>query len=113
MPYFYNLQVALNNANVSIEYIERLCDSTLQDVKQALPKLNANEYGKLESCLSGLSSVTINLKDVISYGIQQLRASAIKPRVGPWVDAFLNINHQLDEASTRNDSWSLRLTFVS
>lgn len=66
--------------------------------------MNVNERGKLESCLSGLSSVTTNLKEIIEYGIQQLRVSAIKPRINPWVDTFTNINHQLSEVSSIVDS---------
>lgn len=90
-------QVALNNADSCIEYVDALCDGVLKEIQQALPAMNTNERGKLESCLSGLSSVTSNLKDIIEYGIQQLRSSVIKPRVNPWVDAFLTINHQLTE----------------
>lgn len=56
-----------------------------------------NDKGKLESCLSGLSNVTTNLKTVIDYGMQQLKASAIKPRINPWVDAFISINHEVTE----------------
>ncbi|XP_025831494.1 conserved oligomeric Golgi complex subunit 4 [Agrilus planipennis] len=89
--------VALNNTSVSIEYVETLCDTTLSDVGQALPNITSNEKGKLESCLSGLSSVITNLREIVEYGMQQLRVSAIKPRISPWVDAFLNINHQLTE----------------
>ncbi|KAJ8982447.1 hypothetical protein NQ317_010187 [Molorchus minor] len=89
--------VALNNADSSMEYVDALCDHVLKEIEQALPKLNTNERGKLESCLSGLSSVTTNLKDIIDYGIQQLRSTAIKPRVNPWVDAFLNTSHHLTE----------------
>ncbi|KAK9878442.1 hypothetical protein WA026_022082 [Henosepilachna vigintioctopunctata] len=89
--------VALNNADSCTEYVDALCESVLKEIEQALPGMNANEHGKLESCLSGLSSVTSNLKDIIDYGIQQLRSSVIKPRVNPWVDAFLNISHQFTE----------------
>ncbi|CAH0557376.1 unnamed protein product [Brassicogethes aeneus] len=89
--------VALNNADAAIEYVDTLCDSVIKEIDQALPKMNANERGKLESCLSGLSSVTTNLREVIEYGMQQLRASAIKPRINPWVDTFLNVNHQMTE----------------
>lgn len=77
--------------------MDALCDSVMKEIDQALPNMNSNERGKLESCLSGLSAVTTNLKDIIDYGIQQLRSTVIKPRINPWVDAFLNINHQLSE----------------
>lgn len=89
--------VALNNADSCIEYVDALCDGVLKEIEQALPPMNSNEQGKLESCLSGLSSVTSNLKDILEYGVQQLRSSVIKPRVNPWVDAFLTINHQFTE----------------
>ncbi|XP_045470942.1 conserved oligomeric Golgi complex subunit 4 isoform X2 [Harmonia axyridis] len=89
--------VALNNADSCIEYVDALCDGVLKEIEQALPPMNSNEQGKLESCLSGLSSVTSNLKDILEYGVQQLRSSVLKPRVNPWVDAFLNINHQFTE----------------
>lgn len=89
--------VALNNADNSIEYVEALCDSVLQEIEMALPNMKSNESGKLESCLSGLSAVTANLREVIEYGIQQLRASVVKPRINPWVDGFLNTTHQFTE----------------
>lgn len=89
--------VALNNADSSTEYVEALCDGVLQEIGIALPNMKENDRGKLESCLSGLSAVTSTLKEVIDYGMQQLRASAIKPRIGPWVDGFLSISHSFSE----------------
>ncbi|KAG5876538.1 hypothetical protein JTB14_010309 [Gonioctena quinquepunctata] len=89
--------VALNNADSSMEYVDALCENVLKEIEHALPKMNDNDRGKLESCLSGLSLVTTNLKDITEYGIQQLRSTAIKPRVNPWVDLFLNVNHHLTE----------------
>lgn len=89
--------VALNNADVSMEYVDALCDNILKEIEQALPTMTPNEKGKLESCLSGLSSATANLKEIIDYGMQQLHVGAVKPRVSPWVDAFLNISHHLTE----------------
>jgi hypothetical protein len=71
----------------------------MNEVTSVLTAMSENEKVKLESCLSGLGSVAASLKAVIDYGMQQLRESAIKPRVNPWVDAFLSVNHQLSEAS--------------
>ncbi|XP_050497747.1 conserved oligomeric Golgi complex subunit 4 isoform X2 [Diabrotica virgifera virgifera] len=106
--------VALNNADSSIEYVDALCENVLKEIEQALPKMNINDRGKLESCLSGLSSVTTNLKDIIDYGIQQLRSSAIKPRVNPWVDQFLSISHHLtdDELSAYEAGESFVQTLI-
>ncbi|GJQ85732.1 hypothetical protein Trydic_g12138 [Trypoxylus dichotomus] len=94
--------IALNNADSCTEYVDTLCDRVLLEIEQAMPGMTENERGKLESCLSGLSAVTATLKEVIEYGLQQLRASAIKPRVHPWIDSFMSINHQMteDELST-------------
>nr|CAD7202276.1 unnamed protein product [Timema douglasi] len=89
----------LNNADVSTEYIETLRQSLSEEVPSALSPLKAHELDKLESCLSGLGLVNAGLRAVVDYGIQQLRASAIKPRVSPWVDSFLAVSHQLSEVT--------------
>lgn len=70
----------------------------MAEVPAVLTAMSENEQVKLESCLSGLGSVAASLKSVIDYGMQQLSVSVIKPRVNPWVDAFLSVNHQLTEA---------------
>ncbi len=59
--------------------------------------MQTKEKGKIESCLGGMKSVTFTLRTVVDYGMEQLRVSAVKPRVTPWVDAFLTVNHQIDE----------------
>lgn len=69
----------------------------MSEITATFTHMTESEKGKLESCLSGLSSVTTNLKTVIDYGMQQLKASAIKPRINPWVDAFISINHEVTE----------------
>lgn len=93
--------MALNNADSSTEYVDALCEHVLKEIDQALPSLNTNEKGKLESCLSGLSSVTMTLKDIMDYGIQQLRSTAIKPRINPWVDTFMTVNHHFTEVGAK------------
>lgn len=88
----------MNNADVSTEYTDTLRRSLMTEVPAVLTAMSENERVKLESCLSGLGSVAASLKSVIDYGMQQLSVSVIKPRVNPWVDAFLSVNHQLSEA---------------
>jgi hypothetical protein len=73
----------------------------MNEVTSVLTAMSENERDKLENRLSGLGSVAASLKALIDYGLQQLTVSAIKPRVNPWVDAFLSVNHQLSEASLR------------
>ncbi|ENN80356.1 hypothetical protein HUJ04_002315 [Dendroctonus ponderosae] len=89
--------VALNNADSSTEYITALVDSIIKEIEGACPNMNSKERGKLESCLSGISAVSARLAEVIEYGIQQLKSTAIKPRINPWMDTFLNFSHQLTE----------------
>lgn len=55
------------------------------------------ERAKLDSCLAGLGTVTATMGAIVDYGLQQLRVSAIKPRVAPWVDTFLTLSHYLTE----------------
>lgn len=77
--------------------MDTLCDSVLREIELAFPNMLTKDRGKLESCLSGLSSVTVMLKEIIDYGMQQLRVSAVKPRISPWVDCFLNVDHTFTE----------------
>lgn len=87
----------MNNAEISIEYVETLNKSLSIDIEQAFSNMQSKEKGKIESCLAGMKSVTFTLRTVVDYGMEQLRVSAVKPRVTPWVDAFLTVNHQIDE----------------
>ncbi|GAB0094433.1 Conserved oligomeric Golgi complex subunit 4 [Sergentomyia squamirostris] len=92
-----NFLVKLNDADIATEYIETLWTMMTEEIKIACPALSEREKEKLESCTSGLKSVGDTLKAVIDFGMQQLRSSAIKPRLHQWVDEFLNISHNLTE----------------
>lgn len=94
-----NFIAQLNNADISTEYIETLLMS--EEIKNAFPNMTVHEKEILESCLMGLKSVGDSLKTVVDYGMQQLRSSAIKPRLHPWVDQFLSHNHNMTEVSNR------------
>ncbi|XP_076270281.1 conserved oligomeric Golgi complex subunit 4 [Rhynchophorus ferrugineus] len=89
--------VALNNADSSTEYVTALCDNIMKEIETSCPNMNLNERGKLESCLSGISAVSASLTAIIEYGGQQLKSTAVKPRINPWVDTFMNFSHQLTE----------------
>lgn len=52
--------------------------------------LTLYEKEKISSCLSGLGSVNIRLKSVSEFGFSQLRSSAVKPRIKPWLDTFFH-----------------------
>lgn len=83
----------LNNADVSCEYVTTLCKSLCQEIQCNTEQ----ERAKLESCLAGLSTVTATMGAVVEFGLEQLRVSAIKPRIAPWVDTFLTLSHHLTE----------------
>uniref|UniRef100_A0A1B6DE98 Conserved oligomeric Golgi complex subunit 4 n=2 Tax=Clastoptera arizonana TaxID=38151 RepID=A0A1B6DE98_9HEMI len=88
-----NFLVYLNNAEMSCDYVTTLCKGLCQEI----PCNNDQEQAKLDSCLLGLSTVTATMGVVVDFGLEQLRVSAIKPRVAPWVDTFLNLSHHLTE----------------
>lgn len=87
----------MNNAEVSIEYVETLSRSLSIDIAQSFPNIQGKEKAKIESCLAGMKSASFTLRTVVDYGLEQLRVSAVKPRVTPWVDVFLTINHQVND----------------
>lgn len=81
----------MNNCDVCGEYTNMLL-STLAEELQCKTK---TEKEKLESCLSGFTSVANTFSSVRDYGLQQIKSSVVKPRVVPWVDNFLSVSHQL------------------
>lgn len=83
----------LNNADVSCEYVTTLCKGLCQEIRVE----SEQERAKLDSCLAGLGTVTASMGAIVDFGLQQLRVSAIKPRVAPWVDTFLSLSHVLTE----------------
>ncbi len=52
---------------------------------------------KVDNCLSSLPASADRLRSVLEQGLQQLRQSVVKPRVRPWMDAF--VPHDLTEDS--------------
>ncbi|KAF7990028.1 hypothetical protein HCN44_008702 [Aphidius gifuensis] len=87
----------LNNADVSIEYVETLSKSLDAEINSAFLNMPKKDHDKVDSCLAGMKNVTSTLRSIIDFGMEQLRASAVKPRVTPWLDSFLSVNHQVNE----------------
>jgi len=74
-----------------MEYVTALKTSLETSVNDALGQnLTSYEKAKISNCLSGLASVNIRLKSVSEFGFSQLRSSAVKPRVKPWLDSFFH-----------------------
>lgn len=74
-----------------------MCKSLGAEIDATFPNMQKKDRGKIDSCLSSLKGVILILRGVIDYGLEQLRVSAVKPRVTPWVDAFLSIDHHINE----------------
>jgi hypothetical protein len=84
-------QAYLNNTDTSMEYVTSLKSSLETSINDAIGQ-NLTQYDKekITNCLSGLASVNIRLKSVSEFGFSQLRSSAVKPRVKPWLDTFFH-----------------------
>lgn len=97
-----NFIVQLNNADMSTEFIETLTYSIGEDIKISFPRITTKESGIVESCLSEMKSVRDTLKAVVDFGLQQLRSTAIKPRLHTWIDQFISLNHTLSDEELAN-----------
>lgn len=89
--------VRLNNTDQCTEYIQTLVEMMTTEIPTVFHGMTALDKEKLESCMSGLRTVGDSLKAIIDFGMQQLRSSALKPRLHGWVDDFLNYSHNLSE----------------
>lgn len=89
--------ITLNNADKSTEYIETLFKNMSEEIKITFPNTTPHMRDIYDSCLMGLKSVGDSLKTVIDFGMQQLRSSALKPRIHPWIDQFQSYNHVMTE----------------
>lgn len=79
-----------------------------EEIQISFPNSSKREKDKVESCLGELKAVGDTLKTVVDFGMQQLRSSAIKPRLHGWVDDFLNFSHNLSE----EDNYEAGETFM-
>ncbi|XP_071496788.1 conserved oligomeric Golgi complex subunit 4-like [Diadema antillarum] len=87
----------LNNVEVSIEYTLTLRKSLTEDCHSLVSQSGEMNRDKLDMCLTELTTHTNKFKDVLEYGLGQLNASAIKPRIKPMVDMFLSTSHNITE----------------
>lgn len=91
--------VQLNNTDMSTEFIETLTNTIGDEIRGAFPKITIKESEILDSCLSGMKSVRDTLKALVDFGLQQLRTTAIKPRLHTWIDQLISLNHTMTEVS--------------
>ena len=92
------IQISLNNIEVSIECVETLEKNLSREVQANLGGiLLRRDQEKLQSCLTGLTTTTKRFRSLSEFGYEQLKSSAIKPRIKPWVDYFLSVSHDINE----------------
>lgn len=87
----------VNNAEMSMDNIRTLKQSLEEEIEKSFPQQLAMDRAKLESGLQQLIGSTDKFNNVIQYAINQLQASAIKPRIKPWIDAFHQTTHNITE----------------
>ena len=59
--------------------------------------MTCRDQEKIKSCLAGLKTTVNKFRQLLDFGHEQLKSSAIKPRIKPWVDQLLSVNHVIDE----------------
>merc|ERR1719244_408731 len=102
---------ALNNAEVSSDYIQTLCKSFEDECQRTAMtrEWRQQSLAKLEACLSNLCDISKGFQELIELGHNQLRVNVLKPRVKPFVDNFAAFSHDISEEEfanyEANDPW--------
>ena len=82
-----------------MDNIRTLKQSLEEEIEKSFPQQQEVDRGKLESGLQQLSASSDKFNNVIQYAMNHLQASAIKPRIKPWIDAFHQTTHNITEVS--------------
>lgn len=61
--------------------------------------LTGRDQSKLQTCLAGLKTTAAKFRKLSEFGHEHLKSSAIKPRIKPWIDHFLSVNHDINEVT--------------
>uniref|UniRef100_A0A8C5FX76 Conserved oligomeric Golgi complex subunit 4 n=1 Tax=Gadus morhua TaxID=8049 RepID=A0A8C5FX76_GADMO len=93
-----SLQQGKFNA-LGIESTENAKAAFLNDCSKLFMQGPASgDHAKIDSCLSDLVNTSSKFKDLLQEGLTELNSTAIKPQVKPWINAFLSISHNIEEA---------------
>lgn len=97
--------MTLNNIEISIECLETLEKSLSLEIQTNFGStLTSRDQEKLRSCVAGLQGTACKFRQLSEFGHEQLKASAIKPRIKPWIDRFLSLNYNIDEVQSNKKS---------
>ncbi|XP_028752306.1 conserved oligomeric Golgi complex subunit 4 [Neltuma alba] len=104
------IATALNNIDVSSEYILKLKHEIEEQCNEVFPLPADRE--KVKSCLSELGDMSNAFKQSLNAGVEQLVAT-ITPRIRPILDTVGTVSYDLSEAeyadNELNDPWVQRL----
>ncbi|XP_065030626.1 conserved oligomeric Golgi complex subunit 4-like [Musa acuminata AAA Group] len=104
------IATALNNMDVSAEYVLKLRHEIEEQCAQVFPTPVDRE--KVKSCLSELGDINIAFKQVLQSGLEQL-VSTVSPRIRPILDTVTTISYELDDPeyaeNEMNDPWVQKL----
>ncbi|KAL5213392.1 hypothetical protein ABZP36_024239 [Zizania latifolia] len=103
------IATALNNMDVSSEYVLKLCHEIEELCAEAF---HAPDQQKIKSCLSELGEISASFKKILHSGLEHLVAS-MAPRVRPVLDTVATVSYELDDAeygeNEVNDPWVQKL----
>ncbi|ESQ37795.1 hypothetical protein EUTSA_v10028369mg [Eutrema salsugineum] len=104
------IATALNNMDVSCEYILKLKHEIEEQCTEVFPAPADRE--RIKSCLSELGELSNTFKQLLNSGMEQLVAT-VTPRVRPVLDTVATISYELTETEYAenevNDPWVQRL----
>lgn len=92
--------IGVNDLDQSIEYITTLKKIVKEEVSKSIltsSNVSGNQSGKLDSCLTDLTSSTGKFQQLVNYSLSQINVTVIKPITKSWVESFLS----LDQASNQ------------
>ncbi|PKA60038.1 Conserved oligomeric Golgi complex subunit 4 [Apostasia shenzhenica] len=109
-----DIATALNNMDVSAEYVMKLRHEIEEQCAQVFPAPGDRE--KVKSCLSELGDISGALKQIMNSGLEQLMSS-VSPRIRPVLDAVATVTYELSDAEYEeneiNDPWIQKLLHVA
>ncbi|XP_013629346.1 PREDICTED: conserved oligomeric Golgi complex subunit 4 [Brassica oleracea var. oleracea] len=104
------IATALNNMDVSCEYILKLKHEIEEQCTEVFPAPADRE--RIKSCLSELGELSNTFKQLLNSGMEQLVAT-VTPRIRPVLDTVATISYELTETEYAenevNDPWVQRL----
>ncbi|KAJ4847456.1 Golgi transport complex subunit 4 [Turnera subulata] len=104
------IATALNNMDVSSEYVQKLKHEIEEQCAEAFPAPADRE--RVKSCLSELGDMSNTFKQALNAGLEQLLVT-ITPRIRPLLDSVATISYELSESEYAdnevNDPWVQRL----